>query len=115
VTNLLRTLFDASFVIVHVAGLGVSIYLLVKHRGIPAVLATVAFSLLLIEDIGMGIRSALIDDLLMQELQQGFSMGLESLNCCCAIFRLAAIVCLMAAIWQAVVRKSAETDISSAR
>jgi len=89
----------------HLVGLIMAILLLVKIKGTPAILATVAFALLFLLDIGNILRSTFpfLDKLIVNQVNMssiGAVMG--SFNCCCSIFSLAATICLIIAIWQAV-------------
>ena len=93
--------------LVHLAGLVVAIILLVRVKGTPAILATVAFGLLLIQDVGMIMRITFLDQYIVRQMgfgQMGFrtiSWAMGGLGCCCSFFNLAAFVCLIVALWQA--------------
>jgi hypothetical protein len=87
----------------YLAGLVVAILLLVKVKGTPAILATVAFGLLFILGLGQIAHAAFLERLVLDQLRPGQARwGIGSLNCCCGTLQLAAIVCLIIAIWQAV-------------
>jgi hypothetical protein len=93
------------FLIAHLAGLVVGILLLVKAKSTPAILATVAFALSLIQDIGAIMRTAFLDQTIFQALDFDFKVirwVQGGLGCCCGLFDLIAVVCLIVAIWQAV-------------
>ena len=100
--NILSTILSVAFVVVHVAGLGTAIFLSVKYKSKPALLAVVAFGLLLLEDIGTGVRSSFLDDLLFRQLPGSVSVAMEGFNCFCGLLRLAAMVCLILAVGEAV-------------
>ncbi len=108
--NILSGILSAAFVIVHAAGLGTAIFLLIKYKSTSAVLAVIAFVLLLVEDIGTGLRSAFLDDLLFRQLSGSVSTAMESFNCFCGLLRLAAIVCLIFAVGEAI-RKGARQSV----
>jgi hypothetical protein len=95
--------------LVHLAGLIVAIILLVRVKGTPAILATVAFGLLLVQDIGLIVRSTFLDQYIVR--QMGFrtiSWAMGGLGCCCNLFNLAAFVCLIVALWQALSGQTVE-------
>jgi len=92
------------FVLVHLAGLIVAIILLRKAKGTPAILAAVAFGLLFLQDVGRIIRRPhrLGLDSIIYRLTSASGGIWEVGNCCCGILEIAALVCLVIAIWQAV-------------
>lgn len=85
----------------YLAGLVVAILLLVKVKGTPAILATIAFGLLFILGVGQIARLAFLDQVVRKQLSQ-IRWGIGGFDCCCGILQLAAIVCLIIAIWQAI-------------
>ncbi len=93
----------------HLAGLVVAIILLVRVKGTPTILATVAFGLLLIQDVGGIMRMTFLDQYIVR--QMGFrtiSWAMGGLGCCCNLFNLAAFVCLIVALWQALTGQTVE-------
>ena len=93
----------AVFLIVHLVGLVVAIVLLIKFKGTPAILATVAFALGLIQDVGQIARGLFLDRVLIQQIGvSDLPTTIGGLNCCCGILNLIGLVCLIIAIWQAV-------------
>jgi hypothetical protein len=87
----------------NLAGLVVAIILLTKVKGTPAILAAVAFGLAFLHYVGWIMRTAFLDRLIFREMNYStVPWASGGLNCCCGIFQLAAIVCLIIAIWQAV-------------
>ena len=99
----------AVFTIAHLAGLVVAIILLLKVKGTPAILATVAFGLLFIQDIGAIMRSTFLDRLIIRQMVAGRTLwALNGLGCCCGALDLIATVCLIVAVWQAVSATAAE-------
>jgi len=93
----------AVFTIAHLAGLVVAIILLFRVKGTPAILATVAFGLLFIQDIGAIMRVAFLDKLIIRQMIAGNTpWAMNSLGCCCGLLDLVAIICLIVALWQAV-------------
>jgi hypothetical protein len=96
-------ILHVAFILAHLAGLVVAIILLVKHKGTAAILATVAFALLFIQDIGAVARLAFLDDLIFRQAAANtVRWVVGGFNCCCGFLDLAAIVCLIIAVWQAV-------------
>lgn len=83
----------------YLAGLVVAIILLIRVKGTASILAVVSFALLALISVGQIVLA------LPPVSRQFFRVGPWSvwfLNCCCGIFDVAAIVCLVVAIWQAV-------------
>lgn len=86
--------------LMHLAGLVVAIFLLVRAKGRAAILAAVGFALLVLISIG---QIALTLPPVSREFYRvGGQWSVWVYNCCCSIFDIAAIVCLIVAIWQAV-------------
>jgi hypothetical protein len=87
----------------YLAGLIAAILLLVKVKGTPAILATVAFAVLFLLGIGQIARLAFLERLVFEQFRPGQIVWAGGgFNCCCGILQLAAIVCLIIAVWQAV-------------
>lgn len=105
----LAYIMQAVLILTHLAGLVVSIILLAKKKGTPAILATAAFGLLFLLDIGHILRASFLDRALFDAIRSASGIGWASggLTCCCGIFDLAAIVCLIIAIWQALSSRAA--------
>lgn len=101
----------------YLAGLIVAILLLVRVKGTPAILATVAFGILFLASLGGLLRMAFLEALIVQLLEvraihlPRVAGGFE---CCCGVLQLAAIVCLIVAIWQAVVGTKQGGTLSTA-
>ncbi len=90
-------------VLAHLAGLVVAIILLVRKKGVAATLATIAFVLLLLLDVGWILRTASLDDRIWQALTfRTIPWAIGGLNCCCGLFDLGAIVCLIIALWRGI-------------
>ncbi len=105
----LSALYYISFalmILAHLVGLVVAIILLARKKGLPAVLATVAFALLFLLDIGRIINVAFLRRVLLQAVQspRAIPWVSGSLDCCCGIFDLAAVILLIVALWQALVK-----------
>jgi hypothetical protein len=99
----LNYLYWIVFALAHLGCLVVAVILLLKVKGTPAILATVAFALLFIQDLGWVLRRWFLDGAIRRLM--GF--GPWAMNsCCCGLFQLAAFVCLIVAIWQAVSGKA---------
>ena len=90
----------------YLAGLVVAIILLIRARGTAAILAVVGFALLTLVSIGqIGLALPAVG---RQIARVGpLSLGWP-LHCCCGIFDLAAIVCLIVALWQALSGQTVE-------
>jgi hypothetical protein len=86
----------------HLAGVVVAIVLLVRQRRKPvaAVLALVGFGLLLLLDLANFARGPVLRQLL-HRMAVGDRAAVIGVHCCCGIFDVAGIVCLIIAIWQA--------------
>ena len=91
--------------LVHLAGLVVAIILLIRVKGTAAILSAVGFALLTLISIGQVVLS------LPAMERQFFRAGLWLVwlsNCCCGLFDLIAVVCLIVALWQAISVTAAE-------
>lgn len=96
-TYIARTLL----IVAHLAGLVVAIMLLVRKKGTAAVLAAVAFGLLILLDIGYILDLAFLREALGRAIRsaRGLAWATGGLNCCCGLFDLIAVGCLIAALW----------------
>ena len=83
----------------YLAGLLVSIILLVRSKARAAILSAVAFGLMLLMHLFASPIANLVFDVLDSDLAHTSLWGFD---CCCSALQLAAIVCLIIAIWQAV-------------
>ena len=90
--------------LVYLAGLAVAVILLIRAKGKAAILAVVGFALLVLISIGQIVLAVLPVAVNLYR----FTWLVWILNCCCSIFIMAAIVCLIIAIWQAVSGPSAK-------
>jgi hypothetical protein len=86
----------------HLAGMVVAIILLVRQQGKRAagILALIGFALLVIFDL-VGFAQGSLIRFLSRRTATGIRLAHISVACCCNIFDLAAIACLIVAIWQA--------------
>jgi len=84
----------------HLAGVVVAIVLLVRRGGAPAILALVGFGILFLANLASLGRGPLIGAL--AEQTRRFVLVSSGVNCCCSVVDVAAIVCLIVALWQAV-------------
>lgn len=91
----------------HLAGLVVAIILLVRVKGTPAILAAVGFALLTLISLAQIILRI---PAVITSLYRGPRWIGWPLNCCCGLLDVAAVVCLIVAIWQAVAGANASTD-----
>lgn len=82
----------------HLAGLVVAVILLLRSKSRAAVLAVVGFGLLALVGVAQIV-------LMLPPVSRAFVRAawlIWVLNCCCSVFDVAAVVCLIVAIWQAV-------------
>jgi len=85
----------------HLAGLVVAILLLTRKKGTPAVLALIAFALLLLLDVGSVARATFLDARLFRQLgPRTIPLVQGGLGCCCGGIDLIAVVLLVVALWQ---------------
>lgn len=98
-------------VLAHLAGLVVGIILLVRKKGTPAILATVAFGTLFVLDIARILQGdVIIPRLLLRQLAaRNYPWAVGVFNCCCGLFDLIAIGCLIAALWSSIAGPAAKT------
>lgn len=99
------------FAIAHLAGLIVAIILLSRRKGTPAILAAVSFGLLFLQDVGQIVRRIFLDNSIQGMLGRGGVW--EVSNCCCGLIELAALGCLVVAVYQAVSGPAASPDDES--
>jgi len=90
-------------ILAHLVGLVVAIILLSRKKGTATVLATVAFALLVLLDIGQIAEMAFLRRLLSQAVRSARTIPwlTGGLNCCCSLLDLGGIGCLIAALWHA--------------
>jgi len=100
----------------HLVGLVVAIILVVRKKGTAAVLALVAFIVLLLLDIGAVLRMAFLDRRLagLIDSPQGMQWAFGGLSCCCGILDLVAIICLVVALWKGMGPADTEVEEESA-
>jgi hypothetical protein len=93
----------------HLAGMVVAIILLARQQGKRAtgLLALIGFALLLVFDLTSFTQGSLIR-FLSRQTPAGVRLAHISVPCCCNILDVAAIVCLILAIWQATSSTRAE-------
>ncbi len=82
----------------YLVGLVIAIILLVRAKGTAAILAVVGFALLILISIGQIVLSL---PPVIRELYRAM-WAVWVLNCCCSLLDVAAVACLIVAIWQAV-------------
>ena len=111
----LRYVNLAVLLIAHLVGLIVAIILLIKVKGTPSILATVAFALALLRDLGQVARAAFLDRFILEQVNySSVRLPMGGLDCCCGIFSVVGTVCLIVAIWQAVSATAQETPAEGA-
>lgn len=91
--------------LVHLVGLVVAIVLLIRAKGTAAILAVVGFALLTLNSVGQIVLR------LPAMWRQLFRLGQWSTwfsSCCCGLFDMIAVACLIVALWQAISATSAE-------
>ena len=86
--------------LMHLTGLVVAIFLLVRAKGRAAILAAVGFALLVLISIGQIVLT--LPPVGREFYRVGGQWSVWVYNCCCSIFDIAAVACLIVAIWQAV-------------
>ena len=88
--------------LVHLAGMVVATMLLVRQQGerTAGLLALIGFAVLLILDLA-GFAQGTLIRFLSRRTATGIRLAHISVACCCSILDIAAIVCLIVAIWQA--------------
>ena len=100
--SLLHYIATALITLAHLAGLVVALLLLSRKKGTAAVLATVAFALLVLLDVGRIVETTLSHRLLPQ-IARAARVGpwiAGGADCCCSLLDLGAIGCLIAALWK---------------
>ncbi|MGD8244203.1 MAG: hypothetical protein PVG25_01475 [Anaerolineae bacterium] len=95
----------------HLAGMVVATILLLRQQGKRTAggLALIGFALLVIFDLASFAQGTLIR-LLSRQTALGVRLAHISVSCCCNILDIAAIVCLIVAIWQATSSAGREED-----
>jgi len=91
-------------VLAHLVGAIIATILLTRYKAKAATLALIGFGLLVIVDIARFFVGPLALSL-SRQLARGaraFAQVNVGLNCCCSVFDVAAIVCLIFALWQAI-------------
>lgn len=85
----------------HLAGIVVAVVLLIRREEpiIAPVLALIGFGLLVVLDGANLVRGPLIR-LLSHRTEAGVRLIVASVSCCCSLINVAAIVCLIVAIWR---------------
>jgi type III secretory pathway component EscS len=98
----------------HLAGAIVAVVLLVrqKQKSTPAILALIGFGLLFILDLADFGRDPLIGWLGRRAVRQFWTIN-TGIGCCCGIFDVAAAVCLIVALWQAIAGVKVPEDIEA--
>jgi hypothetical protein len=91
------------FALAYLAGLVLAIILAVRAKAKAATLAAIAFGLLLVKHLAAWWFSIPIYNLVYDVIEGSFANWVVSgLDCCCGVLQLAAVVCLVIAVWQAV-------------
>jgi hypothetical protein len=92
----------------HLIGLVLAIILVVRKKGLAAILAAVAFALLFLLDGGILVRmatgAALIRAVDNPSTYRWIGTGLD---CCCGMLDLIAVICLIIAIFKGIGAKAA--------
>lgn len=88
--------------LVYLAGVVVAIILLTRQKSTPAILALVGFAVLLLLGLASFGRAPLINAIAKRGGMQQFTTANTGVGCCCNLINMAAIACLVVAIWQAV-------------
>ena len=87
----------------HLAGAIVAVILLVRQeqKSTSAILALIGFGVLFILDLAEFGRGPLVGWVGRQAVRQFLAIN-AGVGCCCSVFDVAATVCLIVALWQAV-------------
>jgi hypothetical protein len=83
----------------HLAGLVAAIILLIRSRTTPALLSVVGFAVLAMFDV---FQFVLGMPPVFEVWAPSAMAWLWIINCCCSVFNVAAIACIIVAIWQAI-------------
>ncbi len=106
VNNLIRI----ALIVVHLAGLVVAVYLLVRRKGTAPILATAAFALLVLLGAAQIVQTVLLPELTRQiRSPRAMSWIGAGTSCCCGLIDLIAWGCLIAALWLGMARPTGET------
>jgi hypothetical protein len=108
-SGLLTLLPALPVLLTHLVGMVVAIILLVRQQGkrTAGLLALIGFALLVILDLVSFAQGGLIR-FLSRRTATGVRLAHISVACCCNILDMAAIACLIVAIWQATLSTGAE-------
>lgn len=104
-----RALPAIPVILVHLAGVIVAGILIIRRDGSATapVLALIGFGLLLVLDVANFARGPVIGQLL-RRTAVGDRAAVTGVSCCCGLVDVAAAVCLIAAVWQALTRSVGE-------
>jgi len=112
-TSLITFLPSIPILLVHLTGVIAAIVLLFRKKGSASILALVGFALLFLLDVASFGRAPLAGLLGDQLGIEQYIVANAGIGCCCSVFDVAAIVCLVMAIWQAVTGGAASTTIAT--
>ncbi|NLE43297.1 MAG: hypothetical protein GX620_01145 [Chloroflexi bacterium] len=107
--SFLTLLPNLPILLVHLAGLVASIVLMVRKRGPASTLALIGFAVLFLLDIASLGRGPLITLLIEQAGIEQYLVANAGVGCCCSTFHVAAMVCLIVAIWRAITESTANS------
>jgi len=106
--NIIRLIVVA---LAYLAGLIAAIILLTRKKGTPAILAAVGFGLGFLQQIGAILQGTFLSRMLYRQVDPASARYVGGgLNCCCGLFGVAAVVCLIIAIWQALSERALAAD-----
>ncbi|MFN3761770.1 MAG: hypothetical protein ACK4WK_01035 [Anaerolineae bacterium] len=109
-----QTLVRILLILIHLAGLVVAVFLLVRRKGTAPILATIAFALLVILDAARIVETALLPAIVRQmRAPRALPWIGGGTTCCCGLLDLVAWGCLIAAFWLGMGRPETEPEVRS--
>ncbi len=91
----------------YLGGVVVALILVIRQRSLPAILALIGFTVLAAMVLFNLFRAPVVEFMARRRPFRGLGVSHAILGCCCSVFDVAAIVCLIIALWQALTGRSA--------
>ena len=95
----------------YLGGAIVALILVIRQRSLPAILALIGFTVLAAMVLFNFLRAPVIEFMVRRGPFRHLGLAHASLGCCCSVFDVAAIACLIIALWQALTGRSAGSMI----
>jgi|YNPNPStandDraft_1061719.scaffolds.fasta_scaffold00547_6 hypothetical protein len=95
----------------YLGGVTVALILVIRQRSLPAILALIGFTVLAAMVLFNFLRAPVIEFMVRGRIFRNPGVAHAGLGCCCSVFDVAAIVCLITALWQALAGRSAGSAI----